>query len=320
MPEEDLWDQNVAHKILFAHEYHCTIIIRWKILFAHEYPHLNHAHHWCKWPHQYSIVHFQSAAWVASLPLTHLAIQTRSPSGCLTAPSWNSESLRGCGCSCHAPPPSTTQSGCTSRCLRPPSSGYTCEHKCKICLDSMYHNAISTCEWQDCKRVVIPIEAFVTNSSHVQDCHHVPLRGGVRLESLPESLMAILYHSVTRIKIFYWFPVALDHLIVFFWSLDYNSLKVKMISMHTWYTIRESTWSLDQHLRRTFHFEHGCQHFNRRRVSDCPMRIYKNTFMSLLLRPHISYSCVPAHAHLREKRPGQISWTCSQTKWSCLRN
>ena len=44
-----------------------------------------------------------------------------------------------------------------------------------------YHNAISTCEWEDCKRVVIPIEAFVTTSSHVQDCHHVPLGVGLGL-------------------------------------------------------------------------------------------------------------------------------------------
>ena len=184
-------------KILFAREYHCTIIIWWKILFAHEYPHLKHAHHWCKWPHQCSTVHFQSASWVASLPLPHPAMQTRSPSGCLTAPSWNSESLRGCGYSCHAPPPSTTQSGCTSRCLRPPSSGYTCEHKCKICLDSMYHNAISTCEWEDCKRVVIPIEAFVTNSSHVQDCHHVPLGVGLGLNHCDQDQDLLLVPSYT---------------------------------------------------------------------------------------------------------------------------
>lgn len=68
-------------------------------------------------------------SWVVFLQLTRPATETSSPPGCLTAPSWDSESLRGCGWHCNAPSPTTTQSGCTSHCLRPPSSGYICELK-----------------------------------------------------------------------------------------------------------------------------------------------------------------------------------------------
>lgn len=115
-------DQNIAHHKINDERLFLTIC-SW-ISSSQLY-----AHHWYRWLHQYSTVYFQSSSWVVFLQLTFPATQTSSPPGCLTVPSWDSESLRGCGWDCNSPSPTKSQSGCTSHCPRPPRSGYICEHK-----------------------------------------------------------------------------------------------------------------------------------------------------------------------------------------------